>query len=206
MQKGKFIVFEGGEGSGKGTQISLLQKELAGANVVWTREPGGTKIGEKIRELILSGESTDMRAKTELLLFYASRAQHMEEIIIPALESGRHVISDRFSLTTIAYQVYAREQLQLLPLYEMLDADVVGKYIPDLTVFLDIDPVHAIARTNGRADNNRLDVEPLAFHERARNGYLEALKKIPHRVVNSDRAPEEVFKDISSIVKERFGT
>lgn len=206
MQKGKFIVFEGGEGSGKGTQIALLQKEHAGADIVWTREPGGTKIGEKIRDLILAGESGDMRSKTELLLFYASRAQHLEEVIIPALLSGKHVVCDRFSLSTAVYQVYGREQMQYASFCEMLDKEVVGVFTPDMTIFLDIQPERGLQRLSGRDENNRLDAEPIAFHQRVRNGYLEALKKIPHRIVNSDREQEEVFVDVSSIVKECFGT
>ncbi len=206
MKKGKFIVFEGGEGSGKTTQISLLKKALADMDIVWTREPGGTKTGQKIREIVLRGETADIHPKTELLLLYSSRAQNMEEIILPALRSGKNVICDRFSLSTRAYQVHGREHLEYLSLCDFLDAEIIGEFAPDMTIFLDISPEYGIARTKGRPDNNRLDDEEMAFHERVHSGYLKELGKIPHTIINADRTAEEVSEEIIALVKKCLGT
>jgi len=203
MNRGKFIVVEGGEGSGKGTQLALLRKELGDQNIVWTREPGGTRIGEKIREILLNVESTDIKAKTELLLFYTSRAQHMEELIIPALLSGKHVVSDRFSLSTIAYQIYGRERMEYLELCKMLDKNVVGDFAPDMTFLFDIDPALGLERVKkGRSEKyDRLDAESLQFHTRLRAGYLKEIVEIPHKIIKADRTVEEIYSDFSQAVK-----
>ncbi|MCK9352365.1 MAG: dTMP kinase, partial [Candidatus Paceibacterota bacterium] len=166
MSKGKFIVLEGGDGTGKDTNVACLMKEFGGGKINFTREPGGTRIGNELRNLLLNAKSFDMCPKTELFLFYANRAQHVKEVIAPSLEAGRNVLSTRFSLSTIAYQIYGRQQLQELDLCLILDKAVIGEYVPDLTIFLDLDPFRVIERIHGRVDeNNRFDEEDIAFHE-----------------------------------------
>jgi dTMP kinase len=204
--KGKFIVIEGGDGSGKDAQVASAIKELHGENIIFTREPGGTRVGNEIRKLLLNEKSFDMRSRTEMLLFYASRAQHVEEVIAPALNAGQHVISNRFSLSTIAYQIYGRRQPQFFDLCTLLDNAVVGKYKPDLTIFLDIDPTHAVEKIHRRLnENNRFDEEEVEFYERVREGYLTHLKSIPNKIINVERPFEEVQKDVLTTIKEFFG-
>jgi len=204
--KGKFIVIEGGDGSGKDAQVASAIKELHGENIVFTREPGGTRVGNEIRKLLLNEKSFDMKAKAELLLFYASRAQHVEEIIAPALTSMQNVISNRFSLSTIAYQIYGRKQPEYFDLCTLLDMAVVGKYKPDLTIFLDIDPKNAVEKIRQRTtENNRFDDEDIEFYTRVREGYLTHLKTIPNKIINVERPFEEVQKEVLTTIREFLG-
>lgn len=202
--RGKFIVIEGGDGSGKDSMFAYVIKELH--SLVVTREPGGTRVGNEIRKLLLNEKSFDMKARTELLLFYASRAQHVEEVIAPALDAGQNVLSNRFSLSTVAYQIYGRKQPQFFDLCTLLDMAVVGNYKPDLTIFLDIEPKNALERIRQRAnENNRFDEEDIEFYDRVREGYLTNLKSIPHKIINVERPIEEVQKDVLDIIKETLG-
>ena len=174
MMKGIFITFEGIEGSGKSTQLSMLNKWLTDHDydVVATREPGGTKIGEKIRELVRSGSKGDVFSpRTELMLFEASRAQHMEEIILPALNNGKIVLCDRFFDSTTVYQGVARA----------IDTDIVHilndfssfEKKPDLTIILDIDVDESMNRLIKREiSKDRIEQEDRKFFENVRNGYL----------------------------------
>ena len=174
MMKGIFITFEGIEGSGKSTQLSMLNKWLTNHDydVVATREPGGTKIGEKIRELLRSGSKGDVFSpRTELMLFEASRAQHMEEIILPALNNGKIVLCDRFFDSTTVYQGVARA----------IDTDIVHilndfssfERKPDLTIILDIDVDESMNRLIKREiSKDRIEQEDRKFFENVRNGYL----------------------------------
>lgn len=174
MSKGKFIVIEGGDKSGKSTQIDLLYKSLKdkGLDVILTREPGGLNsvIAEKIRSIILDKDHTEMDKKTELLLFLASRAQHVAEVIKPALEKGKVIVCDRFDSSTFAYQGAARS----LDLENVRDMNQWAKsgLEPDLVVYLDITPEEA---DNRRRDDkhDRLDRETREFHEAVRQGYLQ---------------------------------
>src|SRR6185503_1615991 len=129
-KKGNFIVFEGGEGSGKDTHIDRL-KALNPRNTIFTREPGGTVIGERIRELVLSKDLPDMAVRSELLLFLAARAQLIEEVIAPALAQGKTVISNRFGLSSIAYQIYGRQRQEYLSFLREVSNFVIGDYMPD---------------------------------------------------------------------------
>jgi dTMP kinase len=204
--KGKFIVIEGGDGSGKDAQVASAIKAFHEENIVFTREPGGTRVGNEIRKLLLNEKSFDMKAKAELLLFYASRAQHVEEVIAPALNAGQNVISNRFSLSTIAYQIYGRQQPQYFDLCTLLDLTVVGTYKPDLTIFLDIDPKHAVEKIRGRVnENNRFDDEDIGFYERVREGYLTHLQSIPNKIINVERPFEEVQAEVLATIKEFLG-
>ena len=174
MMKGIFITFEGIEGSGKSTQLSMLNKWLTNHDydVIATREPGGTKIGEKIRELLRSGSKNDVFSpRTELMLFEASRAQHMEEIVLPALNNGKIVLCDRFFDSTTVYQGVARA----------IDTDIVHilndfssfEKKPDLTIILDIDVDESMNRLIKREiSKDRIEQEDRKFFENVRNGYL----------------------------------
>lgn len=204
----RFFSLEGIDGSGKSTQIDLLVAALEseGYQVVRLREPGGAKISERIRELLLDpGFKGIMADKTELLLYNAARAQVIEEIVRPALDAGKVVIADRFAWSTYAYQGYARG---LGPeLVQSLTEITCGDCFPELTVVLDISVERSRARTAKRgAAPDRLESEKAEFFERVREGYLAAARVYPDCVaaIDADRSPEEVQKDLLALVKARF--
>jgi dTMP kinase len=187
----RFITFEGIEGSGKTTQIQLLSNYLEdrGIEHLLTREPGGTPIGDQIRRLVLDRRNSDMTPVCELLLYAAARAQHVDQVIRPALEAGRLVLCDRFRDATFAYQGYGRG----IPL-DLIDAlhDLRTLALrPDLTLLFDIDARPALERARardhgGRTDLTRFEQEDLAFHERVRSGYLEMSRHEPGRIAVLD--------------------
>jgi dTMP kinase len=192
------IAFEGGEGSGKGTQIQLLKKVLLAkkVKVLDIIEPGGTKEGEAIRAVTLDRKDLKLTAKAETLLFYASRAQQVETVTRPLLAEGKIILSDRSYFSTYAYQGYGRE-LDLRSL-EYLTLFVVGYTIPDLVILLDVPPEVGLARKKQQNKMNRLDVETLAFHKRVRNGYLE-LAKMPGplwRIIDATASVEEIHRQV----------
>src|SRR3989344_4151664 len=171
-KKGTFIVFEGGGGAGKDTLIDLLKKKLAWReDVVYTRGPGGTPMGERIRELLLAPEAKEMHPRTELLLFLAARTELVEKVIAPALQAGKTVVSNRFALSTIAYQIYGRQQYGDLMLVREALRFVTNGLIPDVCVFLDVPPEIAIRRAEQRPGiPHRFVKEDLAFQKRVREG------------------------------------
>jgi dTMP kinase len=207
VQHGTFITFEGVDGAGKTTQVHRLAKAL-GENVVVTREPGGTIISERIREIFLNSDG--MTAQTELLLIAAARAQHVEEVIRPALEANQIVICDRFIDATVAYQGY-RGGIDL-GLIHQLNQTVTGGVIPNLTFVLDLSPEIGIQRRwlNDRKlddsqlyiqfpiESDRLDKESLKLHNKVREGYLAVARAEPSRVklIDAARCPNAVHKDI----------
>ncbi len=203
-KKGIFIVIEGGEGTGKDAQIDLLKKVYADRDVVFTREPGGTEIGEKIRELLLSKTSSKMSAETELLLFLGARAQIVREIIAPALCAGKMVISNRFGLSTAAYQIYGRERLYYEKFLQEVSDVVVQASMPDLYILIDVDPKIGLARVASRAkENDRFDDEKISFHSRVRQGYLESVKKTKNYVIiNGEKSIEDIHKEILEIIED----
>ncbi len=202
MARGKFIVFEGGEGSGKSVQIERL-KSILPANTVLTRDPGGVSIGEEIRRLVLSKDSRGIDAGTELLLFLAARAQLVAELIEPALENGNIVVSDRYILSTIAYQIYGRQKLEYLPLVKNVFAAIAHDCTPDVTIFLDVTPAVGLARAHSRLEEpNRFDEEAVAFHERVREGYKKHLSEYgKHFIIDADKPIEEVWQNIEKTVQ-----
>ena len=178
-----FITFEGPEGSGKTTQIDLLEGHLKslGISVVKTREPGGSELAEKIRELLLDPKNKKMSAAAELLLYLASRAQHVKDKIKPALESGKAVICDRFSDSTMAYQGYARGISKQL-IKSMNDFAASGLK-PDLTFYMDIDVGLGLKRACKRSGSkDRLELEKSSFHNKVRKGYISIAKREPNRI------------------------
>jgi len=212
-QRGKLITFEGIEGSGKSTHARLLALALraGGHEVIEVREPGGTRLGEAIR-LLLSrkGDAETMCAQAELLLFMASRAQLVQTIILPALLRGVHVICDRFSDSTAAYQGYARGcDLKLIA---QINAFAVQGILVDTTILLDIDPGAGFKRLQSRnrrqgTEKDRIESENMAFHKRVRNGYLALAKKMPGRfsIINADRPVKKVHADIRKAVRHALG-
>lgn len=215
MSGGIFITFEGGEGSGKTTQINRLAQALtvAGRRVVTTREPGGTFEGEKIRACLVQRDGGNWTPMAEILLLFAARIMHVEKVISPALEQGDIVISDRFTDSTRAYQGYGHG----LPAgtIENLNALVLGNFKPDLTIVLDIDTQTGLRRStrrmegecfdDGRSEDRfeRLDVE---FHKRLRQGFLEIAAANPQRccVIDASGSVDEVAAQIEALVKDRL--
>jgi dTMP kinase len=180
---GVFVAFEGGEGSGKTTQARRLAQRLSaeGHQVVLTREPGGTPLAEEIRRLLLDDGDVDICPKTELLLYLASRAEHVEKLITPALREGRAVICDRFSVASVAYQGAGRG-LGQKRVRELCDYATNGLW-PDMTYLLDIEPRVGLARKAGAGcEADRLEREDLAFHRRVRDGYLAWAGDHPQQV------------------------
>ncbi|OGF46571.1 MAG: dTMP kinase [Candidatus Firestonebacteria bacterium RIFOXYA2_FULL_40_8] len=194
-----FITFEGPEGSGKTTQIQLLERYLKSRNidVVKTREPGGSILAEKIRELLLDPENKKMAPSAELLLYLASRAQHVQDKIMPALKNGKAVICDRFSDSTMAYQGYARGISK--DLIKNLDTFATCGLKPDLTLYIDIDVGLGLRRARKRSGSkDRLELEKASFHNKVRKGYLALAKKEPRRikVICGERTIEEISEQI----------
>lgn len=208
---GCFITFEGPEGGGKTTQIRLLAQWLAarGHAVLATREPGGTRIGDAVRGILLNPEHVEMRPEAEILLYSAARAQIVGEIIRPHLDGGGVVVCDRFADSTLAYQGYGR-QLDLTAL-RRITAFATGGLTPDLTVCLDLTVEEGLRRKqNGDlAEWNRIEREQLAFHERVRQGYLALAAAEPQRWLVVDAAqPVEVVQErvrarVAALTEER---
>ena len=203
--RGLFISVEGGDGSGKSTQLGYIKGYLEekGISNIFTREPGGTEISEKIRDIILDPDNTEMADITEALLFAASRGQHVAEKIKPALEKGITVVCDRFVDSSIAYQGYGRG---LGDVVRIVNEPAVSGCMPDVTFFLDITPEDAMARISKRG-HDRLEREALELHERIYEGYQKLIENDrDNRIVRIDanRAPEEVWEDIKAVLEERL--
>jgi dTMP kinase len=200
---GFFLVFEGGEGSGKSTQVSLLAQRLraSGHDVVSTREPGGTAISEQIRELVLSQHHADMGARCEALLFAAARAEHVDKTIRPALARGAIVICDRFLESSVAYQGAGRRLgMQVVA---NISTWAVNDVRPDLTILLDIDPETGLSRAQ---DANRLEAEDLAFHETLRAALLDLAQADPktHSVISSHQPQPVIAEQVWTLVWEHL--
>jgi dTMP kinase len=194
--KGYFITFEGGDGSGKTTILAHLAETLAdmGYNVLTTREPGGIKIAEKIREIILNPFHTEMDARTEALLYAAARRQHLTEKVLPALEAGKVVLCDRFIDSSLAYQGYARG-IGMENVYE-INQFAIQDMMPDLTLLFDITPEKGLERIakNKDREKNRLDLEQIHFHEQVYQAYNMLREKYAGRIqtINADQKIEAV--------------
>ena len=182
MRNGIFLTFEGPDGSGKTTISKYVAEELLkmGYDVIYSREPGGIDIAEQIRDVVLNPKNTAMDAKTEALLYAASRRQHFVEKIKPALESGKIVICDRFVESSLAYQGCGR-QIGIEEIYQINEFAIEG-WLPDATIFLDISPVVGLSRIESRANKDRLDQETTDFHKRVYEGYQEVLNRYRDRI------------------------
>ena len=201
-----FITLEGPDGSGKSSQAKLLADYLRGKNldILLTREPGGTAISDQIRSVLTNLENTSMDGRTEFLLFSASRAQHVREVIQPHLENGGVVVSDRFFDSSIAYQGYG-QKLELAMLRE-ITLFATGGLVPDLTLLLDLPCDVGLDRRKNDGSWNRLDAYDLEFHSRVRDGYLELAAEEPSRwvIIDALASPEIVQNQIRHAVDERL--
>ncbi len=202
--KGLFISFEGIEGTGKTIQSKLLFEYLIekGFQAVLTEEPGGTRIGRTIRDILLSIDNTEITPVTELLLYNASRMQHVQEIILPALKKGMVVITDRFSDSTVAYQGYGRGiELDLINTIERI---VTGGLKPDITLLLDLDVTVGLQRNKGINKEDRIELEDITFHKRVRDGYHALAAKEPERihVIDASKSIEHIHSSIKKIAHD----
>ncbi len=201
---GLFITIEGPEGSGKTTVAKMITERLKmeGYPVVYTREPGGVEIAEKIRDIILDVNNTKLDPRSEALLYAASRRQHLVEKVEPALAEGKIIICDRFIDSSLAYQGHARG-LGIDEVFEM-NMFAINKRLPDLTILLDIDPQEGLNRINKNRSGelNRLDLENLSFHQKVHEGYEILKTKYAKRfsIVDANKSKEEVFKQVLDLV------
>lgn len=205
MMRGKFITFEGCDGAGKSTQLAMLNEYLTKNNVahVFTREPGGGKISEAIREILLNGKNAEMTDECEALLYSASRVQHLHDTVEPALSAGKLVICDRYVDSSFAYQGYARGLGE--EFVAGINAYALKNYLPDATVFIDLTPEEAFARKHGADANDRLEQAGMAFHKRVYEGFDSLAKRYPDRFirVNGRQTPQKIFEDVICALKER---
>ncbi len=200
-----FISIEGTDGSGKSTQIQKIQEYLQAKNhpIRLTREPGGTDIAEEIRELLLHPDHKEMAPKTEMLLYAAARAQHVEELILPTLASGVSVLTDRFVDSSIAYQAYGRELGEMVTIVNEI---ATGGKTPDMTFFLDLPPHLGIARKQKEENHvmDRLELEAETFHKRVYDGFVALCMENPDRVrrIDASQSKEAVFAEIQKGLDE----
>ena len=205
--RGLFITFEGVEGCGKTTQMEKLAVDLArrGFKILKTREPGGTPVGEKIREVLLDLKNHNLDSRTELFLYLASRSQHREDIIAPALKQGRIILCDRYSDATLAYQGFGRK-LNWKFVRMAVDYAALSQQ-PDITFLLDLDVRKGLARVKKRGRTNRLDREKISFHQRVRSGYLQLARTSKGRIKVIDgslKIPEvklEIRQHLEPLIK-----
>lgn len=203
--KGKFISLEGGEASGKSTNIHFIAEYLKSQQIpyILTHEPGGTPLAEELRKFLLQNHKERIAPKTELLLMFASRAQHLAEVILPALENGKWVICSRFTDSTYAYQGYGRG----VPLGDIaaLEQVVQGQLQPDLTILLDLPVEIALERANKRGLLDRIEQEDRTFFERIRNAYLTRAKQFPDRfrVIDASKPLEQVQDEIIETISNQ---
>ncbi len=203
MKKGFMVVFDGSNGAGKTTVIKSVEQYLTskGLDVVLTREPGGTPIGEKIRDVILDPSTPEMSFMTELMLFGAARAQHIREKIIPALAQGKIVISDRFDAATFSFQHFARG-ISLDTIIKINDLALDG-FNPNINIILDLDPLEGLKRVHSRGEGlDRLEDEKLDFLIKARNGYLKQAEQSPTKfeVIDASQSKDAVLEDVIKII------
>ena len=201
--KGRLITFEGVEGSGKTTQISTSAERLRrlGWTVLETREPGSTSVGEQIRDVMLNRGNEQLTALTEAFLVMAARAQHVEEVVRPALASGAVVLCDRFADSTLAYQGYGRG-LDLQALRRLNRLATTG-LTPDMTIVFDVPVTVGLQRRRAHREVNRLDMESIAFHERVRRGFLQLARQEPRRmkIVKAGGTQEQISDTVAALIE-----
>jgi dTMP kinase len=202
--KGIFITFEGPDGAGKTTILNMLSEEFRekGIEAVFTREPGGIRIAEQIREVILNKENTEMDSRTEALLYAAARRQHIVEKVIPALNEGKLIICDRFIDSSLAYQGFARE-IGIDDVYS-INMFAIDGVMPEVTLYFDIEPERGLMRISGNdgREVNRLDLEKMDFHLKVQQGYKHLIDKFPERikVINADQSLDDVYRDVKEVL------
>lgn len=203
--RGKFITFEGCDGCGKSTQLQKLSEYLSARGVahIFTREPGGGKISEQIREILLNGKNGEMTDECEALLYAAARVQHLQDRVEPALQEGKLVICDRYIHSSYAYQGYARGLG--LDFVKKINAYAEEKYMPDLVIFINLSPKDAFARKKGADENDRLEQAGFAFHQRVYEGYLALAEADKEHIVVVDGkgTKEEIFEQVLAALQEK---
>ena len=203
--RGKFITFEGCDGCGKSTQLKMFNEYLTKENIphIFTREPGGGKISEAIREILLNGKNSEMTDECEALLYAASRVQHLSDRVEPALAEGKLVICDRYVDSSLAYQAHARGLGE--DFITKINAFALEKYLPDVTIFIDLTPEAAFLRKKGADDNDRLEQAGMLFHKKVYDGYKSLAAKYPERIVcvDGNKTPEGIFADVLAALKAK---
>lgn len=202
MKRGLFITVEGTDGSGKTTQIGFMNEYFknAGHDVLLTREPGGTRISEKARSIILDPDHTEMGNITEFLLYSAARAQLVHEVIRPSLEKGTIVVCDRYVDSSFAYQAYGRGlDLKLL---ESISDFAIGGLMPDITFFFDMDPEIALKRRFASTQSDRIENERLEFHRKVHSGYIKLAEKYPERIkrIHAVESAQSIWSEVRAIL------
>jgi dTMP kinase len=203
-RKGRFITVEGGEGVGKTTNLAFIAEQLraVGIELLQTREPGGTPLAEQIRGLLLEARTEPVAPMAELLLVFAARAQHLREVVLPALERGKWVLCDRFTDATYAYQGGGRQLDRAV--IAKLEQLVQGTFRPDVTLLLDLPVAQGLARAGARGELDRFEQEQLDFFERVRTVYLERARRFPrqYRVVDASGSLAQVQANIAQILRQ----
>jgi|SRR3989344_2619128 len=202
-KRGKYIVVEGGDGSGKDTQVAFLREAFPEGDFVYTREPGGTPLGKELREMLLHGSKGDVALSTEFFLFLADRAQHVAEVIMPALLAGKHVISNRSWISFLAYQIYGRQQLDWKPIVDVSLEKIFHDCPLDLAIILDV-PL-ATGKERQRAMGkipDTMESQPTDFHERIRQAFLTIGKTLPQaKIIDASRPKDAVWSDVRAAVQ-----
>jgi len=211
MNKGKFIVIEGGEGSGKSSLINDLKSILADKeNLIFTKEPGGTSLGEELKKIILSETHGKIDPSSYLFLFSASRAELLYRVIKPALDSGKNVICDRFILSTYAYQIHAMGRENLIPILECINNSMLAGYLPDLNIYLDVEPSVGIKRIMDDKTRTNLSIFDKAsedFHKKVREGYLKYVNIVSEKdksliIETTNLTTKEVLDKVVTVLKD----
>ena len=208
-KRGKFIVIDGMDGSGKGTQIKMLKEKLIDTSTLFSREPGGSPLGEEIREMLLRQEGNPSNPASDFFLFFASRASHITDTVEPARQRGVDVISDRYDSSTYAFQIFGEERHELKDLFDAVRGNLdPALYHPDLYIFLDLPSDVAYTRRSSDASQakSKFDIKPVEYHERTRLGFNSFAQHYgPAQFVNAERSPEEIHADIWHIVSRELG-
>ena len=204
-RRGKFVTFEGCEGCGQSTQVRLFKEYLTKQGIphIFTREPGGEKISEEIRRILLDANNAEMTSECEALLYAASRVQHLSDRVEPALAAGKLVVCDRYVDSSLAYQGHARGLG--MEFVSNINAYALEKYTPDVTIFIDLTPEAAFQRKHGADKNDRLEQAGMEFHKRVYEGFKLLAEKFPQRFVcvDGNQTPNEIFEKVLSVLKER---
>lgn len=205
--KNAFIVVCGGEGSGKTSQLEVFKAKVGQEKWVFSREPGGSLFGEAIRELALKHPlAKEATAQTMFGLMWASRSDHLEKLVKPALDVGKNVLCDRFDCCSYAYQIFGQEHASLKELFWKTREIFCGETVPVLYIFFDVEPEVGLARVASRKglDQDHFDERDLAFHRRIQAGYREFLVSVPHKIIDANRSFDEVANEFERIVNEMF--
>ncbi|KKW33392.1 MAG: Thymidylate kinase [Parcubacteria group bacterium GW2011_GWA1_53_13] len=208
-KRGKFIVIDGMDGSGKGTQLRLLQERLAGKGVYFTREPGGSPRAEEIRKMLLQTGGTESNAVCDFFLFWAARGSHVQDVVAPRLRQGTHVLCDRYDSSTYAFQIFGEQAPAWLKnLFVQTRRALPSEYLPDLYLVLDLPAEVAFERRakDQAQEKSKFDIKPLEYHVRVREGFKRFAAEFGSTAfIDADRTPEQMHADIWGIIEKELG-